>query len=81
MRSFFLSALAATAVLAATATGLSTSANAASRHHYRVHDDRAAVPYVGHSSFGSFNTYVPRGLVAPIAPVSPDLGQPREGPA
>ncbi len=56
MRTLLFLAIAATTVLASAAIGLSTDANAASRHPQR----RApAPPIVHHDPYGSFNTFGP----------------------
>jgi len=75
MRTFLLSAIAATAVLASTAIGMSTDANAASRHSQsRTH----AVPNV-RSPSSSFNTFDPPSIsVTPgRRDVNPISGTPR----
>lgn len=66
MRSLLLSALAATTVLATTAIGLSTDANAAARRpHHRTH----IVPYVRQDPSGSFNALGTPGFAVDPAPV------------
>ena len=56
MRTFLVSAIAATTVLASAAIGLSSDANAASRHAQR----RAQpAPIVRQDPYGSFNTFAP----------------------
>jgi hypothetical protein len=56
MRTSLLSAIAATAVLASTAIGLSSDANAASRHAQR---HAQPTPIVREDPYGSFNTFAP----------------------
>jgi hypothetical protein len=56
MRTFLLSAIAASTVLASTAIGLSSDANAASRHAQRRVQP---APIVRQDPYGSFNTFAP----------------------
>jgi len=72
MRSFLLSAVAVTTVLASAAIVMSSDTNAATRHpRHRVY----AMPYVSQAPAAAFNTfhapgvgvYTPRGEVNPIS--------------
>jgi hypothetical protein len=57
MRSLLLSAVAATAVLAATSVGLTTDANAAARRPHQVSQTNETAPVVRENPYASFNTY------------------------
>jgi hypothetical protein len=76
MRPFLLSAIATATVIASTAVGLSTDANAASRRHYR--QAPVADPVVRQAPSGPYDTFAPS--VSPYQgrrDVNPISGTPR----
>jgi hypothetical protein len=76
MRTFLLSAIAVTSVLASAAIGLSTDANAATRRAQQQRTQPA--PFVRPDPYGPFNTFAPGvGVYDTRRNVNPISGTPR----